>query len=369
MYSNGQKIVLTLDAGGTNFVFSAMGDNGSLLRPVSTPSYAMDLNKCLDTIVEGFTKMREQLQDKPVAISFAFPGPADYRRGIIGDLPNFPSFRGGVALGPMLEEIFDIPVFINNDGWLYAYGEAMDGSLPWINHKLEKAGSFRQYRNLIGITLGTGFGCGFVCDGKLITGDNIGAEAWTISSRHNPVCNIEEEGVSTRAVQRLYHQIIGVNDKLLSPKEICEIATGQRLGNQQAALAAYSHLGKVLGDGIANIIALFDGVVVIGGGLAGAKNLIIPALMEEITRNWETYTGNSFARLSQSVYCLNEENQLQVFLNDDMIHIPVFNTKKTVKYQKTPKTGIVFSANNTSEMISKGAYMFAVNELETIIKL
>ena len=49
---------------------------------------------------------------------------ADYAHGIIGDLPNFPGFRGGVALGPYLEHVFGIPVFINNDGNLFAYGEA-----------------------------------------------------------------------------------------------------------------------------------------------------------------------------------------------------------------------------------------------------
>jgi glucokinase len=65
-----------------------------------------------------------------VAISFAFPGPSDYPRGIIGDLGNLPCFRGGVALGPMLEDTFEIPVFINNDGDLFAYGEAIGGFLP-----------------------------------------------------------------------------------------------------------------------------------------------------------------------------------------------------------------------------------------------
>jgi glucokinase len=49
--------------------------------------------------------------------------------GIIGDLENLPTFKGGVALGPMLEEIFNIPVFINNDGDLFAYGEAIAGLL------------------------------------------------------------------------------------------------------------------------------------------------------------------------------------------------------------------------------------------------
>ena len=35
--------------------------------------------------------------------------------------------RLGVALGPMLEEKFRIPVFINNDGDLFAYVEAIAG--------------------------------------------------------------------------------------------------------------------------------------------------------------------------------------------------------------------------------------------------
>ncbi len=65
-----------------------------------------------------------------MAISFAFPGPADYIHGIIGDLPNFPAFRGGIALGPYLEERFGMPVFINNDGNLFAYGEAIAEHSP-----------------------------------------------------------------------------------------------------------------------------------------------------------------------------------------------------------------------------------------------
>lgn len=64
---------------------------------------------------------------RSAAISFAFPGPADYPNGIIGGwLPNFPSFRDGVALGPFLQEKFGVPVFINNDGDLFAYAFALN---------------------------------------------------------------------------------------------------------------------------------------------------------------------------------------------------------------------------------------------------
>ena len=62
-------------------------------------------------MVEGFQRVIDKLDEKPVAISFAFPGPADYPNGIIGGyLPNFPSFRDGVALGPFLEMKFGILV-------------------------------------------------------------------------------------------------------------------------------------------------------------------------------------------------------------------------------------------------------------------
>ncbi|MFA6004062.1 MAG: ROK family protein, partial [Elusimicrobiota bacterium] len=152
------RVVMTLDAGGTNMVFSAMQGDKPAVKPITLPSQADNLEACLGVIVQGFTEVKKQLQPAPVAISFAFPGPADYPAGIIGDLGNLPAFRGGVALGPMLQDKFKIPVFINNDGDLFVYGEAIAGFLPHVNAQLKKAGSPKQYQNLFGITLGTGFG-------------------------------------------------------------------------------------------------------------------------------------------------------------------------------------------------------------------
>ena len=82
-------IILTLDAGGTNFVFSAMQDGKEIAEPMRLPSEAADLGKCLANLRNGFKTIMKQLNKKPAAISFAFPGPADYAHGIIGDLPNF----------------------------------------------------------------------------------------------------------------------------------------------------------------------------------------------------------------------------------------------------------------------------------------
>ena len=76
-YINDKRIVLTLDAGGTNFVFSAMQGMTEVAKPVRLPTHDKELDKRLDTMVQGFKQVMEQLQQKPVAISCEFPGPAD----------------------------------------------------------------------------------------------------------------------------------------------------------------------------------------------------------------------------------------------------------------------------------------------------
>src|SRR6478736_3554445 len=103
--------ILTLDAGGTNFVFSAIKDYKEIATPIILPAHADDLEKCLATIISGFEQIAVSVT-RYDAISFAFPGPADYALGIIGDLPNFKAFNGHVALGPMLSHHFNVPVYI-----------------------------------------------------------------------------------------------------------------------------------------------------------------------------------------------------------------------------------------------------------------
>ena len=231
MYEKDRRIVITLDAGGTNFVFGAVQGDRFVVEPITLPSNSDRLDRCLETMVEGFRTVIGRLPEQPAAISFAFPGPADYPRGIIGGyLPNFPSFRDGVALKDFLEERFGIPTFINNDGDLYAYGEALAGALPEINARLEAAGSAKRFRNLIGYTWGTGFGVGIVSDNRLHIGDNSCVETFCLRHKDLPDINVEE-GVSIRAVKRLYAEYAGVDDDTLDPKAIFEIAEGERPGD------------------------------------------------------------------------------------------------------------------------------------------
>jgi glucokinase len=365
-YADDKRIVLTLDAGGTNLVFSATQANDEIVDPVTLLSQANNLDKCLANIVDGFHQVLSKVKGKPVAVSFAFPGPADYPNGIIGDLANLPGFRGGVALGPMLEERFKIPVFINNDGDLFAYGEAISGFLPRVNLLLSKAGSPKIYRNLFGITLGTGFGAGIVRNGELFIGDNAAAaEIWVVRNKKYPQVPAEES-ISIRGVQHEYAIRAGVKfEEAPTPKQLFEIAAHQGQGNAEAALAAYQVMGEVMGDALANAITLIDGPVVIGGGLAGAHTLFMPALIREMNGTLQKLNGDRVNRMELKAFNLEDTAEREVFLKGAVSEISVPGSGKKLLYDPLKRIPVGLSMLGTSKAVSVGAYAFALHALDT----
>jgi glucokinase len=362
---NNTRIVMTLDAGGTNFRFSAICANKPVTETVAMPSNGDNLDKCLSNIVEGFEQVKRKCPVMPVAISFAFPGPADYPNGIIGDLGNLPGFRGGIALGPMLQEKFGVPVFINNDGDLFAYGEAISGFLPYVNSQLEKSGSSKRYRNLIGFTLGTGFGGGIVHDGNLMTGDNsISGEVWLLRNKLFPHMNAEE-GVSIRAVRRVYAGETGIPfGQAPDPKEIFEIGQGKQTGDKEAAIEAFKQLGEVAGDAMAQALTLIDGIAVIGGGISAAWPLFLPALVEELNSNYIAPDGKEFRRLASVAFNLEDPDQMKKFLAGEKREITVPGSSKKVVYDPLQRIGVGISRLGTTEAVAIGAYAFALSKLD-----
>ncbi|MEN6333902.1 MAG: ROK family protein [Phycisphaerales bacterium] len=364
-YQTDQRIVLTLDAGGTNFVFSAMQGKNQVVTPVRLPAHARDLDKSLNSMVEGFKAVAGQLSRKPTAISFAFPGPADYPNGIIDNMGNLPAYGGGVALGAFLEETFGLPVFINNDGDLFAYGEAIAGLLPKTNQMLAEAGSPKRFKNLFGITLGTGFGAGIVSDGKLYLGDNSNAgEIWITRNKRRPRC-FAEEGVSIRAVRGCYAKTVGIDiAQAPSPKDIFEIGMGRKDGDQAAARTAFAEMGEVIGDALANAITLMDGLIVIGGGLADAYPLFIDAVLAELNGTIESYSGEKLPRIVQRCFDLENPEQRRQFLQGNVKQIKVAGTDKTLPYDSLKRLGIGHAVLDTSQAVTIGAYVFALSQLD-----
>ena len=365
MYQNDSRIVITLDAGGTNFVFGAMRAGEFIIEPVTMPSQAHDLDLCLATAAEGFSRVIEMLDENPVAISFAFPGPADYPNGIIGGgyLPNFPSFRDGVALGPFLEEKFGIPVFINNDGDLFAYGEALCGVLPEVNARLASAGSNKRYRNLLGYTFGTGFGVGMVIDNRLNRGDNSCVETFCLE--HKKIAgNIVEDGVAVRAVKRVYGELSGDHDHTFEPKDIFDIAEGKIEGNAEAARGAFAEMGEVAGNAMATAVTLTDSLIVIGGGITAAHKYIMPALLSEMRSKIRTLSGDEIGRVQMEVFDLDNEAEFERFARGAEREIRIPGSDRTITFDPMKRIGVAISKMGASKAISVGAYAFALSQLD-----
>ena len=344
--------------------FGAMQGEQFLIEPIALPSHADHLDRCLQTMVEGFRTVIGMLGGAaPVAISFAFPGPADYPGGVIGGyLPNFPSFRDGVALGPFLREVFGIPVFINNDGDLFAFGEALSGMLPEVNAKLAALGSSKRFHNLIGYTLGTGFGIGCVIADRLNRGDNSCVETFCLP---NPLLDgiILEDSVSIRAVKRVYAERAGKEDPSLTPKDIYDIAEGLREGDAQAARDAFAAMGRAAGWAISLAAQLIDGLVVIGGGISHSHKYILPALLQEMRGSVRTLSGDTIRRVQMEVYNLDDEAEFAAFAKGDAREIEIYGTGKTVTYDPQKRIGVAIDKIGTSKAISVGAYDFALSQL------
>ena len=358
------RAVMTLDAGGTNFVFSAKRAYQTVVEPFTLAACASDLEQSLAHIIQGFRRVQESLPAPAAAISFAFPGPCDYPKGIVIAPGNLPAYRD-VPLGAILEDTFGLPTFINNDGDLFAYGEAMAGFLPYVNGLLEKAGSPKRFRNLLGVSLGTGFGGGLVRDGQLIIGDNSAAgEVWLLRHKLDRDTNAEE-GASIRAVRRAYAAATGIPfEQSPEPKAIFQIAEGTAEGNHEAAREAFRRLGEVTGDAIAEVTTLLDGLVVIGGGIAGAHRQFLPAIVAEMNSSFTAPNGKKFRRLIPQAFNLEDPEELACFLHGEAKDLTVPGSGRHVRFDAMQRTGVGISRLGTSEATAIGAYAYALSRLD-----
>ena len=268
-----------------------------------------------------------------------------------------------MALGPFLEEKFGIPVFINNDGDLFAFGEAIGGVLPEINSKLAELGSTKRYTNLLGYTFGTGFGIGMVIDNHLNRGNNSCVETFCLPHKDNPELMVEE-GVAIRAIKRVYGEESGDLTHTFEPYDICLIAEGKKAGDQQAAIRAFEKFGEVAGDAIATAITLTDSIVVLGGGLCGAKKFFMPSLMKQLRGLLHTVKGEELDRLQMKPFDLDDDDEFAQFAHGAARLIKVYGTEKTVVYDPMKATGVAISKLGASKAISIGAYSFALSMLD-----
>ena len=321
-----------------------------------------DAARCQRTLAEGFRSIWEILPYTPSAISFAFPGPPTTRTASSETCPTS-RVSGEAWLRPYLEHVFGIPVFIKQRRQLVRLRRSLTGILPEVNDRLKACGSQRRYHNLIGVTLGTGFGAGVVIRNELLTGDNsTGGDVWCQRNHKYPEY-IVEESVSIRAVRHVYARESGSAENL-SPKDIFQIAEGTRNGNPEAARAAFAELGQMAAEALASALTLIDGLVVIGGACRVPINTSAPPCLKVCAAHWACATAAVSPRLQMEIYDLEDEKEFEAFATTPKRLIPVLDTDRTIPYDAFKRTGIALTRQGTNRSIALGAYTFALRQLD-----
>ena len=153
-----EKAILGLDIGGTGIKGGVL-IKGHLedIRSIPTPALESQeyILETIATFIESYSHYDY------VGIGIGIPGLVDTREGVVLGLANIPSFQH-VELKKFLSTRFGKPVFVNNDANCFAIG-------------VHKYGVGRPFKNLVGITLGTGTGGGIVINGQLYSGVNSAA--------------------------------------------------------------------------------------------------------------------------------------------------------------------------------------------------
>lgn len=151
-------MTIGIDLGGTN-VRCGLIENGSVVKRLSEPCRS---DQPENEVVEQIKGLIRRLINASVkGIGIGVPSVVDVQKGIVYNVLNIPSWKE-VHLKDMLEAEFGIPVCVNNDANCFALGE-------------QRCGSGKPYRNVIGVTLGTGVGAGLIIDNELYCGSNTGA--------------------------------------------------------------------------------------------------------------------------------------------------------------------------------------------------
>ncbi|MBN1150036.1 ROK family protein [candidate division WOR-3 bacterium] len=360
-YKEDKRVVITLDAGGTNFSFSAVKKGGFAVSTSVMPSKGHDLSLCLGTIKNGIEKIGSELEQKPSAISLGFPGPADYKEGVVFELVNLPAFKDPFPLKAFLEENFKVPVFMNNDADLFTLGEFVYGLTKNVNLEFEKRGVKKRTQNLLGVTLGTGFGGGAITQGNLFLGDNC-AQGEINRLRNKYFANsCAEDSVSSRGIRKYFAEEAEIDfEKSPAVEEIAFFAQNKNGRYHLSAKKAFEKFALALADSLADAVSLFDGLVVIGGGISGSHDVFLKKLVREMNKPYESVHGGKIPRTETRVFNLEDPDEFEEYFTSETIKLQIPGSKKFLNYEYIRSNGVGISKLGTEKASALGAYIFAV---------
>lgn len=268
--------VIGVDLGGTKLLVGAVDRNLEVHHRAFRHSREQrDTEALLQSIVEAVDETREAAGGDVRAVGFGIPSLVDHDRGVAATTVHLPLHD--VAFRDVMAERLGVPVVVDNDANAALVAE-------------HRRGAARGAGTAALLTLGTGIGGAIVIDDHLVRGAHGGAGEWghMVVDVNGPPCTCGSFGclevlVSGSAIARDALRVAetvpesGLGRALAAGRQITGmLATELAHDGDAAARDVIALAGTYLGIGIANIVNVLNPeVVVIGGGVVGAGDLIL----------------------------------------------------------------------------------------------
>lgn len=264
---------LVVDVGGTKIAAAVVTGDGRIVRRAAVPTPPdPDPDAVTAALLGAVAEVRDPAEALD-AVGVGSAGPVDVGAGTVSPV-NIPAWRGFPIVGVLAEAVPDVPVALAGDGHCMALGE----------YWRARAGT----RSLLGMVVSTGVGGGVVIDGRVQTGPTGGAGHighMTVDPR-GPLCPCGGRGcvevyaggpsMARWAAGQGWTPRGGAADA-------AALAADARTGDRIAA-AAFARGAEALVVGIVAAAALIElDEVVLGGGVVnGAADLLLPAVREGV---------------------------------------------------------------------------------------
>ena len=275
-----------VDMGGTKLLAGAVDSGLSVHHRVQRSMNRLDQSYLLDVVVEAVEETIAGAGGDVDAVGFGIPSLIDQRTGNAVIAVNLP--LRDVMFADVMAERLDLPVFVDNDANCAVRAE-------------HRAGAARGCNEVVLLTIGTGIGGGLILRGEPYRGA-VGAAAelgHVVIDLNGPPCqgNCPNHGcvesmASGTALAREALRIArerpdsGLGRALAAGRDLeGPLVTELAHDGDHAAIDAIELIGTRLGVAIASFVNIFNPeVVVIGGGVIGAGELLLNAARAEMAR-------------------------------------------------------------------------------------
>jgi glucokinase len=276
---SGQSRHLGLDLGGTNLKWAVVertGESWSVIARDQVPTRRSASTADMPASVTAqLAEVAVQARDSagPIAsVGIGIPGLYDPTTGRTRFLVNVPGPWAGHPVAEPVAAAAGVPAFLINDARAFGVAEL-------------RLGAAKGSSSMVGLTLGTGVGGVVAVGGRVHQGHDgtAGEIGHQTIDPDGPWCNCGNRGcleAYARADQ------IAAACGTSTAEEAVRAATG----GDERARHGLADVGRYLGIGISNMIAVLSpDTVVLGGGVAAAGELLFGPIQAEVRKRvWTT---------------------------------------------------------------------------------